>query len=190
MANLAVLRNQGHSGSLWLTHLLNSELDVPAVSHEFNGFCPSHSPNANSSMMEFFGRRACACLAAAKRAHPCDVACSSLHSGSSKARNSTCDLVGWVTDPSGHTLQSLAALRGAGVNVKIAHLVRRNTVKQSLSRLKDKCDWPSPLAHNHLMHADAGSTAGKPTRSLVLLPPELLLRDAASLTHELEILRP
>lgn len=40
MANLAVLRNQGHSGSLWLTHLLNSELDVPAVSHEFNGFCP------------------------------------------------------------------------------------------------------------------------------------------------------
>ena len=24
MANLAVLRNQGHSGSLWLTHLLNS----------------------------------------------------------------------------------------------------------------------------------------------------------------------
>ena len=36
MANLAVLRNQGHSGSLWLTHLLNSELDVPAVSHEFN----------------------------------------------------------------------------------------------------------------------------------------------------------
>ena len=35
MANLAVLRNQGHSGSLWLTHLLNSELDVPAVSHEF-----------------------------------------------------------------------------------------------------------------------------------------------------------
>ena len=124
MANLAVLRNQGHSGSLWLTHLLNSELDVPAVSHEFNGFCPSHSPNANSSMMEFFGRRACACLAAAKRAHPCDVPCSSLHSGSSKARNSTCDLVGWVTDPSGHTLQSLA-LRCAG--------------QESMSRLRTLC---------------------------------------------------
>ena len=28
------------------------------------------------------------------------------------------------------------------------------------------------------MHADAGMTAGKPTRSLVQLPPELLLRDA------------
>ena len=56
--------------------------------------------------------------------------------------------------------------------------MRRNTVKQSLSRLKDRCDWPSPLAHNHIMHADAGMTAGKPTRSLVQLPPELLLRDA------------